>query len=309
MIPSLHRPRPVRILSPLALACLLLGGGCKDGGKAGAEPDSAGAAAPQPASAEPTDALPKAEAILAKAVEAVGGKEKLDGVESFHYVGDVTIVGQGISGEVELWWKSGDFYTTQEIPGIGLIEEGKLGEEIWSRDPITGLRKLEGDEAEQHRWASSLMLAADWQRYFEKAETIGERTIDGKKAYDVRLSADSGAEVVLTFDAESGLQLEQKFEQVTPLGKAPITAKMEDYRDVDGIKIAFKQVTDTSLAKAEQTIRELDLGAEVDTSKFGMPGHGEEVVKGSDVKPEEKRPTMMPFDEDGKPGRPVPPKP
>jgi len=233
----------------------------------------------------PAPALPKAEEILAKAVEAVGGQARLDQIHSFHYQGEITIVDQAIHGKVELWWKDGDFYTTQDVPGIGTIRAGKLGDQIWSQDPITGLRKLEGLEAEQHRWASSLMLAADWKRYFNRAETQGTREAGGKRVYDVLLTADSGSEVRLTFDAESYLQVEQKFDQVTPLGTAPLQARLEDYRDVEGLKVAFKQVTETSLANAVQQIATLDLNPEIDTASFAMPTQGVEVVDGATKEP------------------------
>jgi outer membrane lipoprotein-sorting protein len=134
-------------------------------------------------------------------------------------------------------------------------------------------------------WASSLMLAADWKRYFSQAETVAERLEGGKKVYDVELTSDSGAKVTLSFDAESGLQLGQKFEQVTPMGKMPVSVEIEDYREVDGIKIPFKQITDASLAKATQEITEVEFNPEVDTSTFAMPTGGAEVVREQDLEP------------------------
>ncbi len=228
--------------------------------------------------------LPDAEAILAKAVDAVGGKDKLATITSFHLVGKLLVTGQNITGDLELWWKDGDFYTEQRMVGIGEIRAGKQGAKIWSEDPINGRRELGGLEAEQHTWASSLLLAADWKRYFATAETIGEREKDGKKLYDVKLKSQSGAEVELSFDAESGLQVAQKFQQDTPLGKMPVSVEMQDYRDVEGLKLPFKQVTDASLAKATQEIVSIEFNVPVDTEKFAMPTGGAPVVEGKDAK-------------------------
>ncbi len=227
----------------------------------------------------PAADLPDAEQILAKSIDAIGGKAALDGVKSFYYEGKVELLGQNIGGDVKVWWKEGDFYTEQNMAGVGTVSAGKLGDEIWSSDPITGLRKLEGKEAEQHMWASSLQLAADWKRYFDEAKTVAERQDDGKKVYDVELTAKTGGKVKMTFDAESGLQVGQTFDQVTPLGSMPISVKMEDYREIDGVKIAFKQVTDASIAKATQSITKLELNPEVSTARFQMPKSGAETVK------------------------------
>ena len=291
---------PMRSSSKFVLAfALVFGAACKDAGDP-AEPvadakvrEQAGDAAP----AEPESGLPTAETVLEKAVEAVGGRAKLDAVESFYYAGEISVLAQNIAGEIEIWWKGGDFYTEQQMVGIGKIRAGKSGSTIWSDDPINGLRRLEGAEAEQHTWASSLMLAADWKRYFESAETIEERQVEGSTVYDVKLTSSSGAEVVLTFDADSGLQVAQKYEQATPMGKMPVSVTMEDYREIDGIKVAFRQVTDASLAKATQTITKLELNPTVDTSRFAMPSTEHDTVK---------KDTLMPFDADGKPGKPVP---
>lgn len=275
------------------LAAMLAIGACDDkGGDAGASASTPSAAAGDPASAKGDAAaagdalaepaapeLPPAEEILAKAVRAVGGKDKLGGIESFYYEGKIEIVGQNIAGAVKIWWKNGDFYTEQQMGGIGMVRAGKSGDEVWAEDPITGLRKLEGAEAEQHMWASSLQLAADWERYFEKATTLEEREQDGAKVYDVELVAESGGKVKMTFDAESGLQVAQTFAQVTPLGSLPVTVKMEDYREVDGVKIAFKQVTDANLMKATQAIDKIEINVPVSESRFAMPSTGADVVK------------------------------
>lgn len=271
-------------------------------GEPAADQASPKTSAGAPEGAAPT--LPDAEALLARAVEASGGAATVQKVHSFHSEGEISIVGQAIRGKMSLWWKDGDFYTVQEIPGIGVLQAGKRGDTLWSQDPITGLRQLEGVEAEQHRWASSFLLPADWKTFFKTAETLGERTLaEGPTVYDVKLTSESGAEMQLSFDKTSGLPIEQKFEQVSVLGNAPLVTLLEDYREVDGLKLPFKQVTKTSVAQAIQQTHTLELDVEVDTSKFAIPSRGEEVV---DAETLEKPP--MPRDADGKPGRPVPAK-
>jgi hypothetical protein len=254
-------------------------GATKADPKADAKAEGGAAAAEGGAPEADARSLPAAEEILAKAVDAVGGTDKLAAIESFYYEGKIEILGQNIDGAVKIWWKKGDFYTEQEMKGIGTVRAGKAGDVVWAEDPITGLRELEGAEAEQHMWASSLQLAADWKRYFEKATTVGERTIDDAKVYDVTLVAATGGKVTMSFDATSGLQVAQQFQQVTPLGSLPVTVKMQDYRDVEGVKIAFQQVTDANLMKATQTITKIEINPEVSESRFAMPKTGAETVK------------------------------
>ncbi|MEM7159503.1 MAG: hypothetical protein AAF799_42080 [Myxococcota bacterium] len=241
---------------------------------AGVVADETPADAPPPA-----PALPEAEVILDKATAALGGREAIDRIQSFHYRGTIEMVGHNIHGKLQIWWKKGDFFMEQIVPGIGEMRAGKRGDEIWADDPVNGRRKLTGVEAEQHAWASTLLLAAAWKDYFDEAETVAERKVKGRTLYDVKLTSKSGMAVTMSFDADSGLQVGQAFEQVTPMGKQPFDVTFQDYREVEGIKFAFKQVIDAKFQEIVQEIEHVELNAEVDPSKFAFPRSGADLVR------------------------------
>jgi hypothetical protein len=256
------------------------GGDAKPTEKATADKGEKGSADPK-ATPDGKDAaadLPAATELLDKAVEAQGGRAKFDAITSLYLEGTTEVSAQKVKGDMKLWWKEGDFYMEQHMVGIGMSRAGKQGDVLWTEDTINGLRKLSGPEAEQHAWASSPSLPAHWQRYFDKAETIAARDHKGKKVYDVKLTSKTGATVTLTFDAESGLQVVQGFKQVTPMGDVPLTIELEDYREAGGIKLPHKQVTDLMVATATQTLTKVEIGANVDPSKFAMPTGGTAVV-------------------------------
>ncbi len=282
-----------RYPSMLFTAALLLGGCDKATTSTSADDEKNVATAPEndkdaeqvdePAAETPPKAsLPDAADLLAKSVDAVGGKAKLESVKSFHLEGTIGAPKQNLSGKVETWWKGGDFYMVQTIPGLGINRSGKKGDLIWAEEPINGLRKLDGKEAEQHMWASSLLLTADWPNFFEKATTVAERDIEGKKAYDIELSAKSGAILTVTIDATNHLMVEQSFKVFSPMGSMPVTIRSTDYRDVDGMKIPYKQVTDASLMELTQELSVVELNAEVDEANFAMPTEDVPVVDAKD---------------------------
>ncbi len=229
--------------------------------------------------------LPAAEEVLARAAEAMGGKAAIDRVHSFYYRGTIELSGQAIRGDLEIWWEGGDFFMEQVVPGLGRMRAGKRGDEIWSDDPIHGLRRLSGVEAEQHAWASSLLLAAEWKRYFQTAKTIGTRTEGDRTLYDVELGAPSGLRVIMSFDAATGLQAGQSFEQVTPMGKQPLAVRFEDYRKVEGLELAYRQVIDAKVQEVVQVISEVRINAEVDEAKFAFPHTGADLVLQADAPP------------------------
>jgi len=249
-------------------------GAAADGAKAAADGGKADGADPGPKA----ESLPKADALLSKAVEAAGGAEAFAKVKSFYYEGQLVIASQKLEARSKVWWKEGNFYTEQDMVGVGEVRAGKKGESIWSSDPINGQRVLTGLEAEQVAWASSLMIAADWKRYFDKAETVKEDTIDGKKVYIVKLTSKSGGEMELQFDVESGLQTGFSFVQETAMGKMPISLSLQDYREVGGVKLAYKQITEMPIASATLEIMDLKLNPEISDARFEMPRADAEVV-------------------------------
>ncbi len=265
------------------LFCVALLPACKGTAPSDEQPSSA-EGTPKPQAEEggdaPVDGLPKAEDILEKAVEASGGREAISKIESFHLVGTISAPKLKLQGEVETWWKGGDFYMVQNVTGIGVNRSGKKGDKIWMQETINGLRELEGLEAEQHLWASSLMLAANWQDHFASAKTTGTRTLDGTEVIDITLTSKSGAELKLAIDATTFLVVEQSFDVVNPMGTTPVSMQSRDYREVEGIKIAYQQVTDLDLVELTQTLTKVELNAEVDETKFEMPGGELDVVDG-----------------------------
>ena len=131
-------------------------------------------------------------------------------------------------------------------------------------------------------WASSLLLTADWQNFFDEAKTAGMREIDGKKVYDIELSAESGATLTVTLDADSKIMVEQSFKVYSPMGSMPVTIRSTDYRDVEGMKIPFKQVTDASLMELTQELEVVELNVDVDETTFAMPTEDAPVVDAKD---------------------------
>lgn len=302
-----HAPRSRSSLALLVLVGVLA---CKGDAKTGN--DAAPAAnESEPAKAAPSEAkpegptLPKAEALLEKAVEALGGREQLEAVRSFSSEGTVSVAKQNISGKTRTLWKAGDFYSETQVVGVGLVKVGKKGNVLWSDDPIQGLRQLGGQEAEQAGWQSTVALPASWKTFFDRAETVAEKDVDGTKVYEVVLHAASGDAVTMVLDAESGLPLRQRFKQVSPTGTVPVNLRFEDYREVDGIKVAHRQVANMTLMELTTSITAFQINPEVDAERFAMPTGGTRVVgpAGPNAEPGRKG---MPFGPDGKPGRPAP---
>jgi hypothetical protein len=229
-----------------------------------------GASAPveeQTAQAQP-EALPAAEEVLEKGVEAIGGREMLASVESYYSESKMEIVAQNMESLTKVWWKKGNFYSETDMPGLGLLKVWRHDGEVWGDDPINGRRKLEGKEARQAEWTTALSLEADWQRFFASAETTERRQYEDTTLIDVVLRSEDGDEITLAFDADSGLRRQQMFKQESPAGEMPITVDVEEYSTHEGLKYPTRTRTNMSVIEAVTVVTRFDLNPEIDDAKF-----------------------------------------
>lgn len=275
------RKRPT---ARFAATCLLLfglgtacsGGGSGEAGKAKPARSENGAKSQRgeagKAPPEPAQDLPKAEDLFAAHIEAVGGQAAIDAFQTLYFESSVDTGAQNIKAKANMWWKGGHFYGEQEIPGFGVAKSGYDGTTVWVDDPINGLRKLEGKEAEQIIREGSIFLVSDWKSHFESAKTVGSREVDGRRLYDVELTSKLGDEVTMSFADDDKLLARMKFQQITPTGTMPVTAVFSEYADVSGVKFAHKSTVEIALGSVSQTYDKIEVNAEVDESKFAYPG-------------------------------------
>ncbi|MDC0718540.1 hypothetical protein [Nannocystis bainbridge] len=266
----------MRRLQVLCLTALMALGGC-DGGEAkkaeAAKATPATEAKPAEAAAPAANALPDAAELLAKVVEAGGGAAKLDEIKSFYQEMQVEILGAGISGVGKTWSKGDDFYLEITLPGVGVSTGGGKAGKLWTLDPIQGLRELTGKEAAMAEMGTSLNIAHDWKRFFDKAETTKVEEVGGKKFAEVVLTASkSGNSVTLRIDLADHRLVAQRLKQFSSMGEIPVEVTLSDYREQNGVWFAFEQVADMKLQKLKTTTTKLELNVPVDETKFAVPG-------------------------------------
>lgn len=225
-----------------------------------ATPEPAPAPAPAedvPQASTATLPLPEAEAVLEKAVQAVGGRALVDGIESYYLESVMSVPAQNLTASSKLWWHEGRFHAVTEMPGVGVTRVWGDDKAIWAEDPINGRRQIEGIEARQTRWGNAIVLAADWKRYFSAARTQTRRETEHGVLIDVVLTGDDGDEVVLSFDETSGLLREQQFKQASPMGAMPVRLEFHEYQELSGLLVAMRSVMDLGVMTAETKLRKL----------------------------------------------------
>lgn len=217
------------------------------------------------------EALPEASVILADHVNAAGGQGAIDAIKSIYTEAALEVKAQSLRGRVKSWWKNGHFFIEETIEGVGRTRAGYDGKKYWSDDPISQLRELQGAEAEQYSWASAMFLPAQWQTYFSSAKTVGAREVQGEVLYDVELVTKGGETITMSFDKATKLMREQKFEQISAMGKIPLTVRLLDYKAVGGYKFPHRQDLVTPILTGQQTYEVFQVNVDVNEELFAMP--------------------------------------
>jgi hypothetical protein len=251
----------------LALAAAV---GCGTAVRAQQQPAANGGGAAA-APAKPEAGLPTADAVFDNYIKAVGGKEALAKFKSRVSKGTVEIAPMGATGTVEFSQVApGKSATLISLTGLGAFRSGYDGAVAWSKDPFSGLRELKGGELNAAR-RGALLDASEWKKLYTKMTVTGRGKVGEREVYVVEAATSEGDPDKMYFDAQSGLLLRMDSVIEGPQGRIQSESYMDDYREVDGVKMAH--TTRQVIGATTITIRlnEVKHDAAVDASLFKKP--------------------------------------
>jgi len=194
-----------------------------------------------------------ADAVVDKAIKAIGGEAKLAKVNAVSWKG---------KGKIIFNDNENTFTSQATVRGVGHLRSEFEGE--FGGNPFKGvtvlsgdkgwrkfgdnLMELEGDQLANEKRNVSLqvlpilLLPLKGKDY--KLASAGDENVDGKPAAGVKATGPDGKDLTIYFDKESGLPVRlvatvvgfnnEEFTQETTYG---------DYKDFDGIKKATKSVS------------------------------------------------------------------
>jgi hypothetical protein len=189
------------------------------------------------ASAAPQDSA----AVLARAKAASGGA-RWDGARSWR--GEGQVFAGGLAGSYTMTvdlerGRSVDRYRLGPVDGA----DGFDGRAAWQKDPGGEVAALDAPEALRRARSQAWLDAHGYwfaQRFRAAIAPARAGEFDGRRYAMIDATPADGAPVTLWFDADSGLLARI----VQREGQDTSTSVLDDYRDVDGLKLPFHLVTD-----------------------------------------------------------------
>ena len=222
-------------------------------------------------SEKPAAKLPSADEILARYFKADGTAAAKEKLKTRISTGSFEIVGTGISGSVAVYQKAPNLsYTEVELPQLGTFLQGYDGQFGWAKDPINGLRNLNGAELSQARVAAQFN-PSDAQKLYGKVVVQSLEVVNNREVYAL-IATLEGGNVALYFDKETGLLSRSDADADGPGGtRLPLQSYYDDYRDLDGVKVPFALRVVNPTFTVEMKFLQVKHNVEVDDKKFQRP--------------------------------------
>jgi len=215
-----------------------------------------------------------ADELIAKNIEATGGLEKIQSIETVQATGK--FLTQGMEFPFTVTQKRPNkLRLVADIQGMSLIQvfDGETG---WSINPMTGSQDPQPmGEIE----LKSFKLQADMDgphiNYAEKGysvEYIGEDEVEGTAVYQFRLDTHNDIVMDYFLDQEYFLTIKQTSKITVDDNEIEIDTYLSDFKEINGIVMPFAIDTRRGDVTMNQIMIEtVEQGVAVDDSVFVMP--------------------------------------
>jgi len=229
----------------------------------------------------PKASLPSGDAVIARYIEATGGKAAYDKVHNSVSTGRMMMPAQGINGKITMYEaEPGKNYTSVDIPGIGLVEDGTDGTVAWEKSALQGARIKTGDEkAFAIRTADSQSKYINLKKYYKSVETIDMDQIDGKPCYKVVQTPAEGKPETAYYEKDSGLLVKETGAMASPMGEIPFETEIGDYRQEGPLLVPHKMSQSFVGQKMLIVVDSTKFNTEIPKDRFDLPAEVKALIK------------------------------
>jgi hypothetical protein len=216
--------------------------------------------------------LPTVEQVLDKYVAALGGAAAIQKVKSRISTGTFELPEDGTKGTVTFYAKAPNKRRyTLDLPGFGAIDQCFDGATGWSSNPQSGVRDLSETELAQERISADFYAALNIRNVFSGLAVKGKEKVGERDAVVLEGMESTGGPRVMYFDAATGLLIRVTVERESPEGKVTVENYLDDYREVDGVKLPHLLTQVQPQFRIITQVTEVRNNAPVEDAVFARP--------------------------------------
>lgn len=222
--------------------------------------------------------LPPARDVIARFVEAIGGKDAVLKHSSMAIKGKWNAAGMG-EGDFELLKTK----PNRQLIRIKLGEQGQIvtvydGKIGWTVNPFAGATLMEGKLLQQTADEAEFYSILHRDTDFKSMETVGPARMDGKDCIELKVVTKSGREIREFYDTKSGLLTATKGIQESPQGPNEVTLIYADYKKFDDLLQATRMQIQAGALDWTTTISSVDFD-KVSDKEFDVPADVQALIK------------------------------
>jgi hypothetical protein len=219
-----------------------------------------------------TDPTIQASQVFDRHLQAIGGAGAAATLTSFTAKG--TYEGFDTAFDkvpVEIFARAPNQFTTVVHMSGGDSRRVYNGTSGWLSGPDTALPviNLTGGNLDRARLESMVAFPAALRNSFPQWRA--GRTADEEHEYIVLQASENGQPVVNLYFDESGMLARLVRFTVTPVGFVPTQIDYSDYREVAGVKMAFKKVVSQTYMQMTIELTDVQPNVAIDASRFAPP--------------------------------------
>lgn len=166
------------------------------------------------------------EDVLEHYLNAIGGRDKMEGITDMKMVMKAEMMGQEVV--LTTYRKLPNLYLMETAMG-GRVMSKQLfdGEKFIVTSPMGRQEFTEGPEFEMMRIQAVMHPELHYQQMGIQQTLAGMETVQGKPAYKVEVTSDTGVKSYDYYDTESGLKIQSETQQGNVM--------FADYKEIDGM--------------------------------------------------------------------------
>jgi hypothetical protein len=230
-----------------------------------------------------TTALPTADQILTKYVQAIGGEQAIRKVSS-RVITATRDVPTGPGGTLpmpalsEQYQKAPNRAVSIVHTPTATLSDGFDGSNAWAQNMAGVVADLPSPDQDRAKRSADLYESLNLKKEYGRMEVTGVESVNGRSAYLMVGYPQNDSPEWLYFDVASGLLVRKRTVLQSPLGEMPFEADYDDYRDTgSGVKIPFwirmipASPRSAFISRSSIRIQKVQDNVAVDDAKFTKP--------------------------------------
>lgn len=216
---------------------------------------------------------PKAEKILNDFVTEIGGKKAISNIETLTSNSTLKFEESGLALEREIYeTRSKQYFIKVSSPQTGNIYRGFDGKICWEKRQAQ-TREITGDEKQSFLNTSAFMRFADWENTLKSFSYQGLKERAGEKMHRIDVVTIWGAKESWYFNPSDNLLAQMEEPLDLPEGPSTATTTFSDYREVNGVKLAFTQTIHMPGQTRKVTFSKITANRDIEPNLFSLPGN------------------------------------